>query len=138
MKLEDIRRFCLSLPGTTEGVQWGNDLLFRIREKMYCVVCLEPESATVKMSFKCTPENFADLTEREGIVPAPYLARYHWVGLERFDALPADEMRRLIRHSYEMVESKAPKAQTAKKTQTKKTALPATKKPPRRDARRSR
>ena len=109
MKLDDIRHFCLSLPAATEGVQWGNDLLFRIHGKMFCVACLEPDAARVKMSFKCSPDGFAELTEREGIVPAPYLARYHWVGIERYDALPPEEMRRLIRQSYEMIAAKAPK-----------------------------
>ena len=53
------------------------------------------------MSFKCTPEMFAELTEREGIVPAPYVARYHWVALERFNALKDAELKTLLKNSYE-------------------------------------
>ena len=49
------------------------------------------------MSFKCTPEVFAELVERPGIIPAPYSARTHWVALEREDALPRAEIKRLIR-----------------------------------------
>ena len=55
------------------------------------------------LSFKCTPEKFAELTERDGIVPAPYVARYHWVALESFGVLKEAELKALLRNSYEMV-----------------------------------
>jgi predicted DNA-binding protein (MmcQ/YjbR family) len=104
---EWIRRVCMKLPHTTEEVLWGGDLVFKIGGKMYAVSALEP--GAVCMSFKCTPDNFADLTERPGIIPAPYLARNHWVALESEDALPAAELKRLIGESYELVLAKLPK-----------------------------
>ncbi len=107
MDIEEARKFCLSLPHTDEKVQWGNDLLFRIGEKMFAVVSLEPASDHC-LSFKCTPEKFAELTEQEGIIPAPYVARYHWVALERFDALPERELRELLKKAYELVRDKLP------------------------------
>lgn len=107
MDHESIRAFCLSLPLVTEDVQWEHDLLFRIGNKMFTVLALDTSSGHV-MSFKCTPEVFAELTERPGIVPAPYVARYHWVALERFNALKDAELKRLIRNSYEMVLAKLP------------------------------
>lgn len=108
MDIESIRSFCLSLPHVDEKVQWGNDLLFRIGEKMFAVVALEP-SHGVQMSFKCTPEKFAELVEEEGIIPAPYVARYHWVGLERLDALPERELKDLLKTAYQLVLEKLPK-----------------------------
>ncbi|HET6647210.1 MAG TPA: MmcQ/YjbR family DNA-binding protein [Pyrinomonadaceae bacterium] len=108
MDIESVRKFCLSLPHVTEGVQWENDLLMRIGNKMFCVLSLEPESDHC-MSFKCTPEKFADLVEQEGIMPAPYVARYHWVALERFDALPERELKSLLTTAYELVRNKLPK-----------------------------
>jgi predicted DNA-binding protein (MmcQ/YjbR family) len=63
----------------------------------------------VWLSFKCTPEEFAELTERPGVIPAPYSARYHWVALESEDALPAADIKRLIGDSYQMVKEKLPK-----------------------------
>jgi|SRR5450432_80593 len=107
MDQESIRSFCLSLPHATEDIQWEKDLLFRIGNKMFTVLALDDSTDHV-MSFKCTPEVFAELTERPGIVPAPYVARYHWVALERFDALPVAELQSLIRNSYEMVLAKLP------------------------------
>ena len=66
MDIESVRSFCLSLPHVDEKVQWGNDLLFRIGEKMFAVVALEP-SHGVLLSFKCTPEKFAELVEQDGL-----------------------------------------------------------------------
>jgi predicted DNA-binding protein (MmcQ/YjbR family) len=61
------------------------------------------------MSFKCTPEDFAELTERPGIVPAPYCARMHWIALETEAALPRAEIQRLVRIGYDRVFAKLPK-----------------------------
>ncbi|HEY5885979.1 MAG TPA: MmcQ/YjbR family DNA-binding protein [Pyrinomonadaceae bacterium] len=108
MDIESVRKFCLSLPHVDEKVQWENDLLFRIGEKMFAVVALEP-SHGVLMSFKCTPEKFAELIEHDGIIPAPYVARYHWVAFERFDALPEREVKELLTKAYELVRDKLPK-----------------------------
>ena len=108
MDIESVRKFCLSLPHVTEDVQWESDLLFRIGNKMFAVVGLEPSSDHC-MSLKCTPEKFAELTERDGIVPAPYVARYHWVALQRFDALPERELKALLSNAYELVRDKLPK-----------------------------
>ena len=108
MDIEAVRKFCLSLPHVTEGIQWENDLLMRIGNKMFAVLSLEPASDHV-MSFKCTPEKFAELVEQDGIMPAPYVARYYWVALERFDALPERELKELLKTAYELVRDKLPK-----------------------------
>ena len=102
-----VRELCLSFPGATEKVTWGHDLTFRINEKIFAVTVLEP--AKVWLSFKCSAENFADLTERAGIIPAPYMARNQWVALETKEALPREELAGLLRESYEHVFRKLPK-----------------------------
>jgi predicted DNA-binding protein (MmcQ/YjbR family) len=112
MDAESVRKFCLSLPHVTEDVQWENDLLFRIGNKMFAVLALDAASDH-RMSFKCTPEVFAELTERDGIVPAPYVARYHWVALERFDALPERELKELLKNAYRLILEKLPRKSRA-------------------------
>ena len=108
MDIESVRKYCLSMPHVTERVQWGNDLLMSIGNKMFAVLSLEPASDHV-MSFKCTPEKFAELIEQDGIMPAPYVARYHWVALERYDALPERELKELLDTAYELIRDKLPK-----------------------------
>ena len=98
----------MSLPGATEKVQWDNDLLFLIGGKMFAVAALDAESPN-RLAFKCTPEEFEELIERDSVVPAPYMARNKWVSLERFDALKDAEIKRLIKDSYEMVLARLPK-----------------------------
>ena len=107
MTVEAAREYCLSLPHATESIQWGNDLVLKVGGKMFAVMVLEP--ARVWISFKCTPEDFAELTERPGIIPAPYSARYYWVALETKDALSNSELKERLRQSYDLVLEKLPK-----------------------------
>jgi predicted DNA-binding protein (MmcQ/YjbR family) len=108
MNVDWVRAYCMALRHTTEQILWGDDLVFKIGGKMYAVVVLAPGHKVV-MSFKCTPEVFAELVERPGIIPAPYSARSHWVALEREDALPRAEIKRLIKQSYELVIAQLPR-----------------------------
>jgi predicted DNA-binding protein (MmcQ/YjbR family) len=112
MDVEWIRRVCIGLPHATEQVLWGADLVFKIGGKMFAAAPMEP--APVCLSFKCTPERFAELTERPGVIPAPYSARAHWVALENEDALPRAEIRELLRESYGLVLARLPKKRQAK------------------------
>jgi predicted DNA-binding protein (MmcQ/YjbR family) len=107
MNIDQLRKLCLSFPGATEQIQWGDDLLFKVGGKMFAVAPLEP--AKIWISLKASPENFAELTERPGILPAPYLARAKWIALESHDALPDAEIAQLLRESYELVLAKLPK-----------------------------
>lgn len=107
MNIEQLRKLCLSFPSATEQIQWGDDLLFKVAGKMFSITPLEP--ARVWLSLKVTPENFAELTERPGIIPAPYLARAKWIALESRDALSAAEMATLLRSSYDLVVAKLPR-----------------------------
>lgn len=107
MDAEWLRKLCLSFPGTTEQIQWGYDLLFKVGGKMFAVTPLE--LAPVCLSFKASPEKFAELTERQNIIPAPYLARAQWVALQTRDAVAHDELAGLLRESYEMILAKLSK-----------------------------
>lgn len=107
MDAEWMRKCCGSFPGATENVQWGSDLVFKVGGKMFAVTCLEP--APVVLSFKCSPEDFAELTERPGIIPAPYMARANWVALQNDDAIPRTELKKLLKRGYELVRAKLPK-----------------------------
>lgn len=111
MAINWVRQHCLSLPHSTETVQWGNHLVFKVGGKMYAVMPLEP--SPVSLSFKCTLESFAELIERPGVIPAPYMARAHWVALESDDAIPRTELKQLLRQAHEVVLAKLPKKMQA-------------------------
>src|ERR1700758_5187789 len=106
MNIDQLRKLCLSFPGSTEQMQWGDNLLFKVGGRMFAITSLEP--AKVWISLKSSPENFAELTERPGVIPAPYLARAKWIALESADALPDSEIAQLVGESYELVLAKLP------------------------------
>ena len=108
MTIDGVRRICRSFPGVTEDLKWGADLAFCTGGKMFCVVNTERPH---QMSFKCTPEAFAELVQRNGMIPAPYLARAMWVQeTELGAALERRELEPLLRSAYDLVVAKLPKS----------------------------
>ena len=111
MDIEAIRKYCLQFPHTTEIVQWGADLCFKVDGKLFVVAAVE--RVPQRISFKCTPDNFAELCERPRLIPAPYMARAQWVSLERLNALSDSELREMISESYRLVWERLPKKRQA-------------------------
>ena len=109
MDIEAIREHCLSLPHVTEKVQWVRDLVFKVGGKMFCVMNLEPQRNEVVLSFKASDEEFIQLQEIEGVVPAPYMARAKWVALQHRGVLPAPELRRLLAGAHALVFATLPR-----------------------------
>jgi predicted DNA-binding protein (MmcQ/YjbR family) len=107
MTLDTIRRLCLSLPGVTEDIKWEDDLVFSVGGKMFVVAMLEPPH---RVSFKCDDETFAELVERDNVIPAPYLARAKWVSIESLGTgMDWRELEGRVRRSYELVKAGLPK-----------------------------
>ena len=100
MTLETIREICRAFPAVTEDVKWGNDLCFCVGGKMFAAMDLNPPHG---IGFKCTPEDFGDLTERPGVRPAPYLARAMWVQEEVHGSAPRRrDFERLLKSAYDL------------------------------------
>jgi predicted DNA-binding protein (MmcQ/YjbR family) len=118
MNVDAIRQYCLAFPGAKENLQWGDDLCFKIGGKIFAIAGLDKP----RLCFKCTPEIFAELIERQDIHPAPHVGRYKWVMLDRLDAVRWDELQDLIRQSYEMVAAKVPGKKLGKKRNPAKRA----------------
>jgi predicted DNA-binding protein (MmcQ/YjbR family) len=108
MNIDIVRTICRALPGVTEDIKWGSDLVFSVGGKMFTVVNTDRPHT---VAFKCTPETFAELIERDGIIPAPYMARAMWVQERSVgDVLDRRELDALIKTSYELVVAKLPKS----------------------------
>lgn len=104
MNFDTLRALCFSFPQATEKLQWEDELCFKVRDKIFAMVSLS--SVPQRLIFKSDPEEFLELIENEGVVPAPYVGRYKWVMLENLEALPGSEIDRCIRKSYAMVAAK--------------------------------
>jgi predicted DNA-binding protein (MmcQ/YjbR family) len=111
MTLERFRASCLAQPGATEQIQWRVDAVFKVGGKMFAVACTDfTDYPNVPVcSFKCDDETFAELCEREGIVPAPYMARSKWIALRGWSALSDKEFAALLPRGYALVRGGLPK-----------------------------
>ncbi|HEY0177879.1 MAG TPA: MmcQ/YjbR family DNA-binding protein [Pedobacter sp.] len=105
MDIEMFREYCLSLPGTTEEVKWGDNLCFMIEKKIFVISSLDAGT----LALKCNPEEFEELVARDGITQAWHLAKGQWIGLENLDVLPVTELKKRTAESRELVLRKLPK-----------------------------
>jgi predicted DNA-binding protein (MmcQ/YjbR family) len=114
MDLAQFREYCLSKPCATEGTPFGPDVLvFKVAEKMFALAALDEMPTTVNL--KCDPDWALDLRDRyEQVRPGYHMNRKHWNTVEIDSGIPANELRKLIDHSYELVAASLPKAHRVK------------------------
>ena len=103
--------FCRKLPGVTEDVKWEKDLVFSVGDKMFAVFGL-PDLEPI--GFKVEPVLFPVLTQRPGIIPAPYMAQHSWINVASADILPRQELEELLRESHALVAQKLSKKARAR------------------------
>lgn len=108
MRLDRLKAFALSLPHTAVVKQWGECLVLKVAGKMFLIIVLEGE-VIEGVTCKCTPEEFAELTEIDGIIQAPYCAKRHWFQIQDLAVLPEARLNELIRRSYDLVVAGLPK-----------------------------
>jgi predicted DNA-binding protein (MmcQ/YjbR family) len=133
MDADRLRAFLLTLPHVAETMQWGANLVFWVGDKsvggkMFALINLdEPASSSSSthhrsrgsqtaapkvhpvISYAAGPERYSDLLEIEGILPAPYLARAHWVAAERWDIFTTAEWQRELRAAHDLTFARLPK-----------------------------
>lgn len=105
MDIETFREYCLSLPGTTEGMKWGH-LCFMIEEKIFVIIAIDEGN---RFSTKCSPEEFDELTARDGIQQAYHMAKKQWVQIADLNVLGILELKKRVEISRELVLAKLPK-----------------------------
>lgn len=108
MRLDRLKSFALGLPQTTVVKQWGECLVFKVVGKMFFLIALDGEVIT-GVIFKCTPDEFDELVQIDGIGQAPYCAKRMWVRVEDLAVLPEKELQQRIHASYGLVVDKLPK-----------------------------
>jgi len=113
MDPELIRSFLLGLPHVAETMQWGANLVFwagdkAIGGKMFALANLDTDGRAV-IAFCAGQERYSELLEREGIFPAPYLARAHWVAVERWDVFRPAEWKEELTAAHAIVAARLPR-----------------------------
>jgi predicted DNA-binding protein (MmcQ/YjbR family) len=62
-----------------------------------------------KLSLKVHEDDFDELCQRQGFVPAPYMARNKWVLIDTSAKLSKRELESFVIKSYELVKAKLPR-----------------------------
>lgn len=110
MDAERVRAYLLHLPHVVETMQWGANLVFWVGDKaiggkMFAMLNLDDDQKAV-LSFAAGPERYAELLETEGVFPAPYLARAHWVALKHWGVFRSSELEDLLEQGRQLVYNK--------------------------------
>lgn len=113
MDNERIRAICMALPHVTETVNWGHHLVYWAGDrdrggKMFAMTDLDGTGTGV-LWFHCGAERFHELIEIDGIIPSPYLARAHWVTVERWSVLRTRDYEEELRRAHSLVFDRLPK-----------------------------
>ena len=96
---------CRALPGVTMVVQWGDDHVYKVGERIFAVGGVHGG-----VSLKASDIAFEALTESGRARPAPYLARAKWVRFDDLDALDDEEMKGWLASAHGLVAAKLTRA----------------------------
>jgi predicted DNA-binding protein (MmcQ/YjbR family) len=97
---DPLQEFCRALPGATEDIKWGKDLIFSVGGKMFAGFQM-PEGEP--LGFKVDPQVFHSLIGKRGIVPAPYMAKHSWVSVTDRSRVPVETLEELLAESHRLV-----------------------------------
>ena len=114
MDLELFREYCLSKPGTTEDMPFGEDVLvLRVGGKMFALAPLDEVPATANL--KCDPDLALELRDRyEQVRPGYHMNKKHWNTVEIDSGISDADLRKMIDHSYDLVVKRLPEAKREK------------------------
>ncbi|RYE24480.1 MAG: hypothetical protein EOP51_07210 [Sphingobacteriales bacterium] len=106
MTTEKLTDYCMKMKGVKESIKWEDHLCYTIGEKIFCMTGMTDESG---VTLKVSSEDFTELTERNGIEQAAYMARGQWVGIQKRNALKPKEWETYLNKAYELIKSKLTK-----------------------------
>ena len=104
MNFDDVRAFCLSLPGGVETFPFepGVSVFKAANGKMFAVSVATSEPLAV--SVKCDPELAVALrAEYAAIVEGYHLNKRHWITITLGSDCPDDRVRELVADSHGLV-----------------------------------
>lgn len=106
MHIENIQALCKKFPHVTEEIKWQTHLCYCVGGKIFIIT--NPDDSPVTASFKVSDEDFEELPEREGMKPAPYLAKYKWIYIDDINRLTKKEWEKYLKKAYDIVAAKLP------------------------------
>ena len=111
MNIEQLRDYCLSLPGVTEATPFEKFsrgrytiLVFYVNGHMFCYFNIDDFS---QITVKCEPARIVELKEHYQAVADPFNGnKHHWISIHLGMDMSDDEILNLVRNSYRLVKSK--------------------------------
>ncbi|MDL2319879.1 MmcQ/YjbR family DNA-binding protein [Alistipes sp. OttesenSCG-928-B03] len=113
MDIERFRECCLAVKGAAESLPFlhHNVLVFKIMNKMFCMLALEPSDGEFRADLKCDPERSVALREQyEGVGPGHVPTTLLWNRIKLESDLPDALIEELIAHAVDEVVKKLPRA----------------------------
>jgi len=107
-----LEALCGHWPGVTRDIKWGGVLVFSVGGKMFAVTPADGSEGG-RLSFKVADERFLELTDQPGIIPAPYMARLHWVCIVDPPGFGRAELAAFVLDSYTLVRARLTKKRQA-------------------------
>jgi predicted DNA-binding protein (MmcQ/YjbR family) len=103
MKHKEVEEYLLSMPNAKLDYPFGeNTAVYKVNDKMFALVT--EKKLPVQISLKCDPLLAETLREKyESIMPGYHLNKKHWNTIVLTGQLSWEEVKDLIRHSYNLV-----------------------------------
>jgi predicted DNA-binding protein (MmcQ/YjbR family) len=110
MNIEEIREYCLSKPGVTEGFPFNDTaLVFKVAGKVFALLDLSEDQRGI--SLKCDPELAIELRElHPEVTPAWHFNKQHWNGVNLKGSVSEAQLKEWIDHSYKIVVYSLPRS----------------------------
>lgn len=115
MNIEEFREQCLSIKGSTESLPWDrhNILGFKVMDKVFAYIPLEPKDGIFKVNMKCDPERSAELREQYNGVTETSYKTILWNQISLESDITDELIKELVQHSADEVIKNLPKKKQA-------------------------
>lgn len=111
MNIEELHEYCISVKGASESFPFDEStLVFKIMNKMFAYIGLEPKDGVFFVNLKCDPTRSIELREQyEGVTKGYHTAGDMWNSVYINSDVPDKLIKELIQHSVDEVIKKLPK-----------------------------
>lgn len=108
LNASQLRTLCADWPGVTEAIKWDVDLVLSVGGKMFVMTPADGGEGG-RLSFKVSDDRFLELTDQPDMIPAPYLARAHWISIIEPTHFSTTDLEAFVRDAYDLVRAKLTK-----------------------------
>jgi predicted DNA-binding protein (MmcQ/YjbR family) len=113
MNVKKLHDFCATLPGATRDLKWRFEdsvhPVFSVGSRMFAMFTMKKDKLADVLMFKADDVRFLELTDREGFMPMPYLARAKWIKVEGARRISDAEARELLTEAHRIIMAKLSK-----------------------------